>query len=362
MQTIVVVGWGAWATTLVVMLGQKFANNDAVSLRWWIRPDRLYNGQSLLKVVEAQRENPKRLPGIPIPPKVRIVGALQEAIAEASAVIFAVPSTYVAQTACQVVQLPDDAIIIHATKGLMPSEKDLQTVSVALRDILKIRYSRLAVLSGPNIAVDVAANFAEGTKRHWSPVVSVLGSTGEFTLRKAGSLLHYPGIFRIYTCKDIKGIELCGILKQVYSIAMGLCDGLGFSTSTRSSLRSRCVAEIRRLIHHIRLTNREYRGVKESTFDSPAGYGDFDVTSNNGRNRMVGVWLAEGASVNRISFDLLRGGVAEGIHTTRLLWQYVSNANVHVPVLKQVYEVIWKGKPPIDAAKACVEAEQPGLI
>lgn len=360
MQTIAVLGWGAWATTLAVMLGRKFAGSQAVSLRWWIRPDRTYNGRSLLEVVRAQRENAKRLPGIPIPSKVTVVGTLEEAIAEASAIIFAVPSRYVIETASHMPQVPDDAILIHASKGVLSSEKYLQTVSMVLSETLDVRYSRLAVLSGPNIAIDVAANFAEGDTRHWSPVVSALGSAGEQTRRKAGSLLHYPGIFRVYTSKDIKGIELCGILKQIYSIAVGLCDGLGFSASTRSSLRSRCVAEIRRLIHHIRVTRPEYRSVRESTFDSPAGYGDFDVTSSSGRNRTVGVWLAEGASVNEIA-SRMRGQVAEGIDAVRLLWQHVSDLDVHVPVLKQVYAVIWEGKPPMDAARACVEADQPGV-
>ena len=114
------------------------------------------------------------------------------------------------------------------------------------------------------------------------PVTSVVGACNPTVRKNVADLFDMANVFRLYTTEDIRGLELCGVLKQVYAIAVGMCDGLGFPASTRASLKNRCLVEMRRILEFLRTHCSCYTELHESTLDSPGGSADFDVTSRAG--------------------------------------------------------------------------------
>ena len=325
-ENIAVIGAGSWGTALAKLLGNK---GFAVDL-WAHRPDHV---AALLR----DRENTTYLPGFSLPTTVRPTADLAQAVSGKAVVVMVVPShVYREVFTLLAPHLAPNAAIISATKGvenetLLTMNQVMAEVLTSLRPDFK---GQLGVLAGPSFAKEVAAGIPTA--------VTVAAPTIEGA-RFFQDIFHTER-FRVYAGTDVIGMELGGALKNIVAIAAGICDGLGYGTNTRAALITRGLAEITRL--------GVAMGAKPLTFSGLAGMGDLVLTCTGdlSRNRQVGLKLGQGKTLQQILAEMKM--VAEGIKTTRSAMALAKKIGVEMPILEQVYAMIYEDKPCAEAVQA----------
>ena len=322
-----IIGDGGWGTTLAILLSKK---GYSVSL-WGAFPD-------YCAYVAKKRINSKFLPGIKITRAIEITADLENALTGKELVVFAVPSQHMREVLKKVKRTgyPKDTIYLSVTKGI-----EIGT----LKRMSEIIYSelgrvKLGVLSGPTIAHEVAKGI---------PAAAVVSSHD----KKISNYLQNIFItdkFRIYTNADVAGVELGGSLKNVIAIACGISDGLGFGTNTKAGILSRGLAEISRL--------GTAMGANTSTFSGLSGLGDLVTTciSNYSRNRFVGEQLGKGKTLKQITCHMQM--VAEGVPTAKSAYSLSLKYGVDMPIVKEVYNVLYRNKPALKAFKDLMAREK----
>lgn len=320
-SAITVLGAGAWGTTLAWMVARQ---GRRVRL-WARRPE-------LAAQLAASRENVDYLPGIELPETIEITGDLELALREAPWVILAVPSHGLRAVAERLApHLQPNALLVIATKGLeRPSGLRMSQV---LREVLGGRRVSLVALSGPNLSAEIAAGI---------PAVSVAAADDLKAALETQELLS-NSLFRVYTNSDIIGVELCGAMKNIIAIGVGISDGLGYGSNARAALITRGQAEIRRL--GLKL------GAQAATFSGIAGMGDLIATchSSHSRNWTVGYRLGRGEHPAEITAGMQ--SVAEGIFTTAAAHEKARAAGVDTPISEVVYRVLYEGLSPQDGVQ-----------
>lgn len=313
---IAVIGAGAWGTTLAVVLGDRYPR-----VRLWV-----YEAD-LAESLGRTRENTPYLPGVPIPETVRPTASLAEALAGAALVLFVVPSHVlrgVVRSAAPL--LPREALLVSATKGI--EVESLATMTQVLAEELPPeRHGRLAVLSGPSFAAEVA-------RRRPTAVVAAARDPGlAARLQQALS----GGPLRVYAGTDPLGVELGGAVKNVIAIAAGVVDGLDLGLNARAALITRGLAEMTRLGLSM--------GAQAATFAGLAGMGDLILTATGdlSRNRQVGMALARGAHLEGI---LAARTVAEGVNSCRSLVRLAEREAVEMPICQAVHQLLFEGQDP----------------
>ncbi len=321
-----VIGAGAWGTTLAVKLA---AAERPVTL--WARTPAM--GQELATV----RENRRYLPGIVFPPNLRV--ATDDAYLSEPHRLFvlAVPSAHLRAT-------------LHGLKGRLYPEADLLSVVKGIEEETHLRMSqvveqelpghRVAALSGPNLAREIAAGLPAGT---------VIASDDAELAADLGALLGSDR-FRVYTNPDLVGVELCGALKNVIALAAGFVDGLALGDSGKAGIITRGLAEITRL--------GVAAGAQQMTFAGLAGVGDLIATcmSPLSRNRRAGELMASGLSWTDAAARL--NGVAEGVFTVRGALALAALHGVELPIAEQVEAVVHGGRPPMQAVAELMSRAQ----
>lgn len=325
MEQIAVIGAGAWGTALSMLLAN---NGHRITLWAW--------DHNQAATIIRRRENPL-LPGYTLPESISITTSLAEALELAQVVIFVT----ISQAAADVAQNMKDFIqpnvpVISATKGL--NCQTGLTISQTIGSILPSS-NPIAAISGPNLAMEIAAGI---------PSATVAASCDLAIAKYVQSLLMSPSL-RVYTNSDIVGVELAGALKNILAIGAGICDGLGYGNNTKAALLTRGLAEITRL--GLKL------GAQRETFMGLAGIGDIITTcaSPLSRNRRVGQGLGEGKQLDQILADL--GHIAEGIPTTKAAYQLAKKTGTPMPITEEIYEVIYNGKPPMEAVHQLMNRE-----
>ncbi len=311
-------GDGAWGTTLAIhlyRLGHR--------IRWWGPfPD-------YLKVLDRRRENTKFLPGIRIPRGLCITPALSDAVEPAHLVVVAVPSQHLRSVVHRL------RIVPLADKGLVSVAKGLERGTLKrMSEVIveELGPVSLAVLSGPNIAPEIAKG---------QPASSVVASQNR-TLALEVQRLFMSDRFRFYTSTDVIGVELGGALKNPIAIAAGIGDGLGFGTNAKAALITRGIVEMARL--------GVAMGAREGTFWGLSGLGDLMTTCLGGRNRWLGEQLGKG---KRLSSVLRRvSGIIEGVDTTKAAVALGRRHHLELPLIEQVYAVLFRQKDPRNALQA----------
>ncbi len=325
-HAIVVLGAGSWGTALALLLVR---NGYAASL-WGNDPA----GQARL---EQERENRAYLPGIPFPKKLHAYVSLTDVAKDTPHFLIAVPS-HAFHATLKALQplLPAQAILAWASKGLEPGSGKL--LSQVATEVLGQQCS-LAVVSGPTFAREVALNL---------PTALTVASENDSTAEAVASWLRNDRV-RIYTSRDVAGVQWGGAIKNVMAIAAGISDGLGFGANARAALITRGLAELTRL-------GMAMGGQKE-TFMGLAGAGDLILTctDNTSRNRRVGLALGQGKKLPDILSAL--GQEAEGVATTRELYQLARKSNVEMPITVQVYRVLYENLSPQSAVEALLKRE-----
>ena len=315
-----VIGDGGWGTTLAVHL----AKNG--------HPVHLWGAFSKnIQEIQSSRVNRKFLPGIKIPKRVIPTTDLRRAIKEGEIIVFAVPSQYLVRILKKMKSLPlEGKIFLSVAKGIDTSS--LQRMSQVIHTV--IGPVSLAVLSGPNIAMEVANGI---------PSTAVIASSNVKAAKTLQGIFNSPS-FRIYRNTDIIGVELGGSLKNVIAIACGVCDGLGFGNNTKAAILTRGLVEMARL--------GKAMGGKVKTFYGLTGLGDLVTTCSSGqsRNRYVGEQLGKGLPLKQIIASM-HNKVAEGVKTAKAVNKLSRKYHVPMPISTEVYNVIYKNKTPQKAVK-----------
>jgi glycerol-3-phosphate dehydrogenase (NAD(P)+) len=317
-----VIGGGSWGSAFARYLG-----SIGLPTLVWIREE------DILREAQESRENKTFLPGFTFPAAVSLTGDLREAATFGGAVFVAVPSQFCRAVYTKIAPvLRRDQIVVSLTKGF--DKRTLMRMSQVMVEVFRPNVRpRLAVLSGPSFAKEVAAGH---------PTALVVASRDPAAARDVQHLISSPTL-RAYTSTDVTGVEVAGALKNVVAIAAGIADSLRFGLNTRSALITRGLVEITNL--GIAL------GARRETFYGLAGIGDLILTCTGelSRNHRVGHELGRGRSLREILAGMKM--VAEGIHTTVAARRISRALGIEMPISEQIYEVLYRGKP----AKKAVE-------
>jgi glycerol-3-phosphate dehydrogenase (NAD(P)+) len=312
---IAIIGDGGWGTTLAIILSRK---GYKVSL-WGAFPE-------YVRFLKEKRENVKFLPSIPIPKEILITADLEEALSNSKAIVLAVPSQFMRSVINKLKGFNlSDSIIVSVTKGI--ENKTLKRMSEVIEELLG--EVRLAVLSGPSIAIEVARGI---------PTTVVAASQGKDICRQIQTMFSTDR-FRVYTNQDVTGVELGGALKNIIAIAAGISDGLGFGTNTKAALLTRGLVEITRLGVNM--------GADMRTFEGLSGMGDMVTTciSPHGRNRWLGEEIGRGKKLKDIISKTEM--VVEGVSTTESAYELSKKNKVDMPIIREIYAVLFKNKDPL---------------
>ncbi|MGI9537865.1 MAG: NAD(P)H-dependent glycerol-3-phosphate dehydrogenase [Desulfocapsaceae bacterium] len=323
-ERVAIIGAGSWGTALALLLAEKGIDTSL----WGHRSEHVM-------ALKEERENRTYLPGFLFPPALRPTESINEAVSGACVICLVVPSHGYRQVFTQIKEVsPKGAIFVSATKGI--ENKSLKTMTQVMGECLEEDGSSpapLGVLSGPSFAKEVAGKV---------PTAITIGCKDSDTAHFLQGLFS-SDYFRVYTSTDIVGLEISAALKNIIAIAAGICDGLAFGSNARAALITRGLAEMTRLGVML--------GARQETFFGLSGLGDLVLTCTGdlSRNRYVGIELGKGKSLDAILGSM--NMVAEGIKTTRSVYDLANKLGADMPILDQVYEVLYRGKDCTTAVK-----------
>jgi glycerol-3-phosphate dehydrogenase (NAD(P)+) len=321
-SSIGVIGAGGWGIALTKLLADK---GEPVAL--WC-----HGSENYRELIDA-RESQSYLPGIVLPLTVQITRVLDEAVAGKQLIIFAVPSHAAYSVMSSAAShLSHQAKILCGTKGL--EEQSLKTMGEVLAGIFGAEHSaQHAFLSGPTFAIEVARGL---------PAAVTVAAHAENVATAIQEILSTQSL-RVYTSKDVVGVQMGGVIKNVIAIAAGISDGLGLGFNARAALITRGLAEMTRLA--VRM------GADPMTLAGLPGLGDLILTCTGdlSRNRKVGIEIAQGKNIQEIT----RGTkmVAEGIRNTRSVYLLARQFGLEMPIVEQMYQVLYAQKAPSAAVR-----------
>ena len=309
-----VIGAGSYGTSLAISLAR---NGDNIVL-WGHDPEHM-------NTLQNDRANHAFLPEIAFPDTLLVESDLAKAVQASRDLLIVVPS-HVFGTVLKSLKphLRSDSRICWATKGLEPETgRLLQDVA---HDIVGDDYP-LAVLSGPTFAKELAAGMPTA--------IAVASPDAEF-LEQLQDKIHCDKTFRVYANNDFIGMQLGGAVKNVIAIGAGMSDGIGFGANARTALITRGLAEMTRLGTAL--------GAQQETFMGMAGLGDLVLTctDNQSRNRRFGLALGQGKDVDVAQQEI--GQVVEGYRNTKEVWLLCARMGVEMPIVEQIYQVLYQGK------------------
>lgn len=323
MSRLTVLGGGSWGTALAMVLAPRY---DRVSL-WNYEAD-------LAAEMAAERENKVFLPGFRLPPNIDVTSSLSESLRDCSMVLGVMPSTVLRQVYVDAKPyIPAHVPIVSATKGI---ERGTQKrMSEIIAEVTG--HSRIAVLSGPSFAREVARG---------EPTLVVVAALEQALCEEVQKAFTGP-TFRLYLSSDPVGAEIGAALKNVIAIAAGICHGLGLGSNAMAALITRGLAEITRLAVSM--------GGRPSTLAGLAGLGDLILTCTGelSRNRKVGVELSKGKNLEEITGGMRM--IAEGVENTYSAVELARRQGVSMPIAETLYSIFTQGKSPHDALRELME-------
>ena len=323
---VVVLGAGSWGTALGLLL----ARNGHVVQLWG------HDAAQCAELARA-RENAHYLPGIHFPDSLHIEANLARLAGTAQQFLLAVPShAFRATLKALKPHLDSGATLAWATKGLEPGSGKLLSAVLA-EELPALR--AYGVVSGPSFAREVALNL---------PTALTVASSDTAVAERIAQWLRNERV-RVYTSTDVTGVQLGGAIKNVIAIAAGISDGLGFGANARAALVTRGLAELARLGTAL--------GGRAETFMGLTGAGDLILTctDNTSRNRRLGIGLGQGKKLADVRREI--GQEAEGIATAREVHRLARRAGVEMPIVEQVYRVLYEDLPPQEAVEALLRRE-----
>jgi glycerol-3-phosphate dehydrogenase (NAD(P)+) len=315
-----VIGAGAWGTALA----QQLARCGQQVTIWAYEPE-------VAQAINDQHENTVFLPGLPLHQSLSASSDLVQVLAGAELVVLVMPSHVYRTVLGQAAEhLPERAVIVSCSKGI-EADTGYSMCEVAADALPKSFHRRLAALSGPSFAKEVAAG---------APTAVTVASRDQAAANTVQQAFAGP-LFRVYTSPDLVGVELGGAVKNPLAIAAGMVVGLELGHNAMAATITRGLAEMTRLALA--------KGGQMATMAGLAGLGDLVLTCTGSlsRNRTVGSRLAQGESIDQITTSMRQ--VAEGVKNTRTVLALAQRSGVDMPIIKAVHSVIYEGKAPIDA-------------
>ena len=325
-ERVTIIGDGAMATVCSLLLSQ---GGHDVTL-WGVFEDAINR-------MMQNRENQRFLPGVRLPPDVRVTANDAECFDGCTLILSAVPTQYMREVWKRLAgHVPAGVPIVSVAKGI--ENQTLFRPTQIVKDVIG-RGRGLAALSGPNIAAELA---------RYLPATAVAAADDAELARRVQSVFSTQW-FRVYTNSDVIGTELAGATKNVIAIAAGILDGLAAGNNAKAALVTRGLVEITRL--------GVAMGAQESTFQGLAGLGDLITTcvSPEGRNRTVGEQIGKGRKLRDILESM--DSVAEGVPTTRSVRELSIRHKVEMPITEAVHSVLFEGMDVIRALTTLMTRE-----
>lgn len=320
---IAVIGGGGWGLALAALLARK----DNRVVVWEFNPD-------FLSSLQKTRSNPALLPGVILPEIVTFTGDwafLADFAPEL--IVISTPSQFIRST---LLSVPDElrSRLYQACRALLIVAKGVELGSgLLLTEVLKQVLSpdlhdRIYALSGPSHAEEVSRGI---------PTTVVIAGAEEETLQWLQEVFSNQ-YFRAYRSRDLIGVEIGGAVKNIIAIAAGMVKGLGYGDNTIGALLTRGIVEIQRL--------GVAMGAKAETFLGLSGIGDLitTATSEHSRNRYVGFEIGKGRKLSELLSSMQM--VAEGVATTRSVYELAQSLGVEMPIVDQVYRILYEDVSP----------------
>ena len=318
-EKIAVIGDGAMGTVCALILANK---GYQVGL-WSYSPEQV-------EQLRQYRENRKFLPGITLPLAIEFVADDEAIFRDATLVLSAVPCAFLRDVWSRLARhIPASAAVLSVTKGI--EDNTLMRPTQIIADVAGTR--RLAVLSGPNIAGELARSL---------PATATVASTDAGLATQAQKCFTTKW-FRIYTNPDLVGVELAGATKNVIAIAAGIIDGLAAGDNAKAAVITRGLVEITRL--------GSAMGAERGTFAGLSGMGDLITTcvSPSGRNRTFGQLIGGGKSVQEALAAI--PGEVEGVNTCRSVVKLAEQYGIEMPITQTVHKIIFENLSVSDAIR-----------
>ena len=319
MAKISIIGAGSWGTALARLL----AVNGHDVVMWSIVEDEI-------RMLQENHEHLTKLPGVKLPDDIVFTTDMECAVKGKDILVLAVPSPYTRSTSRTMAPyVSEGQIIVSVAKGIEES-----TLKV-LADVIKeeIPQADVAVLCGPSHAEEVGRGI---------PTTVVAGAKTRKTAEYIQNVFMNK-VFRVYTSPDVLGIELGAALKNVVALAAGIAYGLGYGDNTKAALITRGITEIARL-------GTAMCGRFE-TFCGLSGIGDLIVTcaSMHSRNRRAGILIGKGYTMEEAMKEVKM--VVEGVYSAKAAMGLAEKYGIQLPIIEQVNEVLFNGKPAADAVR-----------
>ncbi|MCI3224936.1 NAD(P)H-dependent glycerol-3-phosphate dehydrogenase [Streptomyces sp. NP-1717] len=321
MTRVAVFGTGSWGTAFAVILADA-----GCDVTLWARR------REVVDAVNDTRTNPGYLPGVELPSSVRATTDPAEAARDAEFTVITIPSqTLRANLAEWASVLPADTVLVSLMKGVELGTT--KRMSEVIGEVAKAPADRVAVLTGPNLAREIAAR---------QPAAAVVACTDEAVATRLQAACHTP-YFRPYTNTDVVGCELGGAVKNVIGLAVGIADGMGLGDNTKASLMTRGLAETTRLGLAM--------GADPHTFSGLAGMGDLIATCSSplSRNHTFGTNLGRGMTLEQTIAASTQ--TAEGVKSCQSVLDLARRHDVDMPITETVVSIVHEGKPPLVAVK-----------
>jgi len=303
-----ILGAGTWGMALARML-----SNMGHEVQVWSAL-----GDSLDKMAATRRQ--KNLPDMVVPDAIGFTKNIEEICTGKDLLVFAMPSLYVRETARRAnPYIRDGQVIVDVAKGI--EAETLLTMTEVIRDELDARV-KLAALSGPTHAEEVARDLPS----------AIVSACGDLAVAETVQQAFMNPYMRVYTNTDVKGVELCGALKNIMALASGISAGLGYGDNARAALITRGLAEMERL--GLKL------GCRPETFSGLAGMGDLIVTatSMHSRNNRCGLLIGQGMDVAAAVKQI--GMVVEGINAIPAAMEFAEKYDVDMPIVRAVDAIV----------------------
>ena len=309
-----VIGGGSWATAITKML---CVNLDQVA--WYMRNEEAVNH------IRTFKHNPHYLTGVEFDvKKLQLTTNINEAIAYADYIIFAIPSAFLSTELEKMTESLEGKVIFSAIKGIVPESSRI--VGEHFHEAYHIPYNNIGVITGPCHAEEVALErlsyltISCGDAKKAKIVAECL--SGQFIKTKITD--------------DIIGTEYAAMLKNIYAIATGIAHGLGYGDNFQSVLMSNSIREMKKFIKKV---HRMKRNINDSAY-----LGDLLVTGYSvfSRNRMFGNMIGKGYTVKSAQMEMSM--VAEGYYATKSAWKLNQEYGAKTPIIDAVYEILYEGK------------------
>ncbi len=313
-------GAGSWGT----VFGQVLCDAGTPAVLCCRRPE-------LAQAINERHENPDYLPRIVLTPALRAAADPAVALDGADLVVFAVPSQSLRDNLRRWAPLiPDGVQFVSLIKGIELGT--CKRMSEVIRDVLEVPADRVSVVSGPNLAREIAQ------RQYGATVVACTDEGAAQQLQKAC----HTRYFRPYTNTDVVGTEFAGAVKNVIALAVGMAVAMGLGDNTKAMLMTRGLAEIARLGTAL--------GAEPQTFAGLAGLGDLVATCGSplSRNRTFGENLGRGLSVDEASS--MNGQIAEGVKSSESVLALARSHGVEMPITEVMTAVMHRGLPVSEAA------------